>query len=327
MRYDAPMSFPEGPWDAPTPRQYSCPKIDHPIVLTGRMDDPQWAIAPWTSDFVDIMGDAAPRPRFNTRAKMLWSDEHLYVGARIEEPHVWATLHEHDSVIFNDNDFEIFLDPDCDGHLYSELEINALNTTWDLMLTKPYRVNGAAIDGFELHGLKTAVHIDGTLNDTSDEDRGWTVEFAIPWTALKDIARRSLPPKPRDYMKINFSRVEWEIEIVNGKYRKIPGKSEDNWVWSPQGVVDMHRPHRWGILHFVEKPGDPIATLAPERTTLMRVYDAQYAYRARYHQWAATLEELGFSDIPGLRIEHTSNFLEISLGTWHVDHDSRLWQS
>jgi hypothetical protein len=31
------------------------------------------------------------------------------VGATLQEPNVWATLTEHDSVVFNDNDFEIFV--------------------------------------------------------------------------------------------------------------------------------------------------------------------------------------------------------------------------
>ena len=71
--------------------------------------------------------------------KMLWDDEALYIAAEIEEPHVWATITEHDAVIFQDPDFEVFLDPDGDNHNYAELELNAKNTTWDLLLTKPAR--------------------------------------------------------------------------------------------------------------------------------------------------------------------------------------------
>jgi len=47
--------------------------------------------------------------------------------------------------------------------------------------------------------------------------------------------------------RIDFSRVEWLVDIIDGKYRKIPRemRPEDNWVWSPQGVIDMHRPATW----------------------------------------------------------------------------------
>ena len=103
---------------------------------------------------MDIEGDRRPEPRFRTRMKMLWDDQALYIAAELEEPHVWATLTEHDSVIFHDNDFEVFLDPDGDSHLYAELELNALNTTWDLLLPKPYKDGGKAVDAWEIAGLE-----------------------------------------------------------------------------------------------------------------------------------------------------------------------------
>ncbi len=57
-----------------------------------------------------------------------------------------------DSVIFHDNDFEVFVDPDGDTHAYYELEVNALGTQWDLMLIKPYRDGGRAIDAWDIAG-------------------------------------------------------------------------------------------------------------------------------------------------------------------------------
>ena len=94
-------------------------------MIDGDLKDAAWDAAPWTDAFVDIEGDKHPKPRFRTRMKMLWDDEALYIAAELEEPHIWATLKEHDSVIFHDNDFEVFLDPDGDNHLYGELELNA----------------------------------------------------------------------------------------------------------------------------------------------------------------------------------------------------------
>ena len=84
------------------PRGYLCRHTDTPIVVDGKPDDPAWAGAPWTTDFVDIQDAARPKPRFRTRAKMLWDDNYLYIAAEFEEPHVWATLTQHDSVIFKD---------------------------------------------------------------------------------------------------------------------------------------------------------------------------------------------------------------------------------
>jgi hypothetical protein len=237
------------------PKSYPCRKTPRPISITGRGDDPAWALAPWTDDFIDIEGDKKPPPRFRTRARMLWDDRFLYVFAEMEEPHVCGTLTEKNAVIFHDNDFEVFLDPDGGGENYYEFEVNALNTIWELTLVKRYTQGGPAIHGTNLPGLVSAVHIDGTLNDPTDIDRGWSVEIAFPFDGVAKHRRNgSCPPVPGDGWRINFSRVEWTYEIVDGKYRKIPRdqKPEDNWVWSPQGIIDMHQPEQWGFLNFLE---------------------------------------------------------------------------
>jgi hypothetical protein len=275
---------------------------------------------------------------------MLWDDKYFYIGAELEEPHVWATLTKHDSVIFNDNDFEVFIDPDGDNHNYAELEINALNTTWDLLLQKPYRDGGPALNDWEIPGLKNAVHIDGTLNDPRDRDRGWTVELAIPWSVLGKLSKQLAPPHDGDQWRVNFSRVEWQIRIVNGKYRKVPKQKEDNWVWSPQGVVDMHRPETWGYVQFsTAKPGtaafrpDPAG---PAKHLLIRVYYAEQAYRRKHGHFAMTLAELGLG---GLRHESLAGPLLLrrtrggfdataavrlpggGVRRWRIRQDSRIW--
>jgi hypothetical protein len=236
---------------AEAPRQYTCRRAEAPVAVDGRISEPSWNRAAWTSDFVDIEGDRKPRPRFRTRVKMLWDDAYFYVAAEMEEPHVWATLTEHDAVIFHDNDFEVFIDPNGDTLEYYEFEINALNTGWDLFLPKPYRFGGKARNEWEIPGLRTAVDVDGTLNNPADRDRGWSVEIAFPWKALGEFAHRPAPPQEGDEWRVNFSRVEWRVDVRDGKYQKVAGRKEDNWVWSPQGVVNMHVPERWGVVRFL----------------------------------------------------------------------------
>src|SRR5258708_39332238 len=87
------------------PRSYTCLRANGPIVIDGRINELAWRRAPWTKPFADIEGGTKPRPRFRTRMKMLWDDEYLYIAAELAEPHVWATLTDHDAVIFRDNDF------------------------------------------------------------------------------------------------------------------------------------------------------------------------------------------------------------------------------
>ena len=71
---------------------------------------------------------------------------------------------------------EFFIDPNGDNHEYYEFEINALGTGWDLLLPRPYKDGGKAVNGWEIRGLKSAVHLDGTLNVPEDTDRGWSVK-------------------------------------------------------------------------------------------------------------------------------------------------------
>ena len=234
----------------PTPRHYACARAGSKIRIDGKLDDAAWKPAPWTDWFVDIRGTGWPKPRFRTRAKMLWDDDYLYVGAQLEEPDVWGTLTQHDSVIFRDNDFEVFLNPTGDTLNYFEFEINALNTGWDLFLAKPYKKGGKADNSWEIPGLLTAVAIDGTLNHPGDRDRGWSVELAFPWSAFRERSGMGRP-EPGAEWRINFSRVEWQVRVAGGKYEKLPGLREDNWVWSPQGLVDMHVPEHWGFVKFV----------------------------------------------------------------------------
>ena len=58
---------------------------------------------------------------YKTRAKVLWDDKNIYFGAYLDEPHVWAKLKHRDTIIFIDNDFEVFIDPDGDTHAHYEL--------------------------------------------------------------------------------------------------------------------------------------------------------------------------------------------------------------
>ncbi len=318
-------------WD---PRRYVCYRAFGTLKLDGRLDDAAWKAAPSSWDFVDILGGGAPAPRYRTRVKMLWDDEFFYVGAELEEPHVWATLTQRDSVIFHDNDFEVFLDPNGDTHEYFELEVNAFATEWDLFLGRPYRDGGPPLHQWDIPGLKTAVSIDGTINDPSDRDTGWSVEIAIPWVALRQGARRPVPPKSGDQWRVNFSRVQWQTVIKNGGYQKVKGTREDNWVWSPQGIVNMHYPEMWGFVqfsHVVAGRGMETVRRSPDeeaRGVLRRVYYRQRRIRAETGRYSIDAEELRAAGL-GLFVHATPELWEASLpvegGRIHIRQDGRTW--
>ena len=248
-------------------REYKCTKADRLLELDGFMSDPLWKTVPWTDDFIDITGDKKLKPRFRTRVKMAWNSEYFYIAAKLDEPHVWGTITKKNEIIFNDNDFEVFIDPDGDSLNYYEFEINALGTIWELNLPKPYGEGGIPILGCNMEGLISKVGVLGSLNDPTVKDDGWIVEIAFPWKGLAKYNRnRETPPKSGDTWRINFSRVQWGHIVVEGKYQRVPPHGtvlaqglnpedqehpEDNWVWSPQNAVNMHIPKMWGKVEFV----------------------------------------------------------------------------
>ena len=238
------------------PRTYVAQYTNQSITVDGEMEQ-EWDDVEWTVDFIDIEGEITPK--YKTRVKMLWDSTYLYFYADLFEPHVWGDIAERDAVIFYNNDFEVFIDPDGDTHNYMEFEINALNTFWDLFLTKPYRNGPRVIDNWDIKGIKTAVKINGTLNDPSDVDEGWNVEIAMPWSALLEATTNELPVN--DYWRINFSRVNWDYELENKIYIRKKDENgqylpEYNWVWSPQRVINMHEPEHWGFVYFSQGPED-----------------------------------------------------------------------
>lgn len=267
------------------PPVYACRFNDKAFTLDGRLDKEFWRDIPFTEDFPDIEGAIRPVPRFRTRAKMAWNHENLYIGAVLEGDEIWARQLEHDCVIFQDNDFEIFIDPDSDTQAYFEYEMNALNTTWDLLLTKAYRDGGKPINGYEFHGMCSAVYIDGRLNEPGVHNRSWSVEVVIPFAALQECAAQKRPPLPGEYYRMNFSRVQWKVDIEEGQFRKrlCPGTDrplpEDNWVWAPTGVINIHYPELWAFVFFAGKGQEAEDFRIPEdesrKWELRKLYYAQ----------------------------------------------------
>ncbi len=292
---------------SPAQLHYVCYAAPKPLKIDGIADEPAWKAVPWTSDFLDIEGDAKPRPALRTRVKMLWDKDNLYIYAELQEPDLWGTLHQHDTIIYDDNDFEVFINPDNTTHRYFEYEINALGTEMDLFMNKPYRVKGNALLSWD-GGVRDAVHVQGTMNKPGDVDKGWAVEMAIPLSSMLFWGDKT----PRDSMqwRINFSRVEWDRDVVAGRYvprvdaatgRRLP---EHNWVWTPQGAVNMHIPSMWGYLQFSARSAvgltaaDTVAFIPPAdeeaRRNLWMVYDKEMAYHDQHGKYAVSLDELGF---------------------------------
>ncbi len=286
------------------PKSYIAYQTSEKIKIDGDETDASWGKVAWSDPFMDIEG--LKKPTYKTQVKMLWDETYFYVLAKLEEPHVWADIKEHDAIIFYNNDFEVFIDPDGDTHNYYELEMNALNTTWDLFISKPYREGNVVLNDWTVTGLKSAVKVNGTLNNSKDIDKGWVVELAIPWAVFKTSYFEKILPADQ-FWRVNFSRVNWDFQITNGNYGRKKDAAdkflpEYNWVWSPTGIINIHEPEKWGYVYFSsKKAGEKDNFNIPQdekiKWELYKLHRAQKVYFEKHHSYAKSIDSLTTSSI------------------------------
>lgn len=288
-------------------RSYVIHQTTEPLIIDGKANELSWAQASWTDTFTDIEGSLKPRPKYQTRVKMLWDSNCIYFLAELEEPNIWSYYKQHDQIVFHENDFELFFDPDGDTQNYFEFELNAANTLFDLFLTKTYRIGGVPLISWNAPGFKSAVSLDGTLNNPTDVDKKWLVEIAIPFDAFNLFVNTQIPADGQIW-KVNFSRVQWQTHVVDGLYQKKKDEktgrflSEDNWVWNPTGEINMHVPERWGLLQFSTNPVGSEKTefkmpVSEElKNLLWLVYYKQQDFRSIQGHFATSLSDLSVPD-------------------------------
>ena len=265
---------------AQQPPDYIARRGQAPNSVDGDMTVAPWRDAEWSRRFVD-MASGGPG-LYDTRVAIVWDDTALHIAFVAEEPFVNASLTERDSIIFQENDLELFIDG---GDCYYELEVNAVNTVYEVLFvwrdahtpgsrfdtpqfdvhqptaytfggdydrtpssfwtgTHPRGVRWAFTD-FDLPGLATAVRVDGTLGDDTDVDRGWSLQIRVPWASLALLAEgRSLPPQPGDEWRMFLGRFQ---RLVLGGHEVVPHPAT---ALTGHGVYDTHQPGRWSRIRF-----------------------------------------------------------------------------
>src|SRR5579884_4249234 len=253
---------------------YTAYRVSEPMKIDGRLDEKAWQLAPRSPRYVDII---TGKPALHdTRAQILWDDTNLYIAVRAEEPFVHAKFTTNNSPIYYDNDLEVFIA----GHdAYYEYEMNAFNTTYEVFFIwddayerdgfsqapEFLRANlipfngvgytnhprGGRLGNFNWHfpGKQTAVFVDGTINDDTDRDRGWSVELAFPWKGMAWLAKgdnRSLPPKDVDVLRMDFSR-------FNTYKEALPAKDSCGWTMRLHGIWNSHIPECFPYIKFSTK--------------------------------------------------------------------------
>ncbi len=253
-------------------------------------------------------------------------------------------MQNRDEVIFVDNDFEIFLAPQDTSHRYFELEMNAANVVWDLLMERPQRDCVRRIIGWDVQGLESAVKVDGELNNPNAENKAWSLEVKLPWFSLRECGKdhcypTKFAPDAGEIWRMDFSRVEWEVDIVDGKYVKRTDPAtgnclpEHNWLWAPTGMYDAHVPEMWGYLIFTEQGEDyALPEEDPVKFVLRRLYYREHAYGCEHSCFCDDAEALLGEEAKkwGVQVYVTPSMFEGIL-TWndrvfHINQDGYLWE-
>lgn len=217
---------------APLP-EYRAPRAGKPPAIDGKLDDAAWKNAPEVTLTTSFDGREAQR---KTRLRMVWDDTNVYVAFDCDDPDVWGTLRNKDDAIYNQEVVEVFFDADGDGATYNELQVSPHNVNFDAAFVARRSDLDAAMKWES--GMKSAVDVRGTLDQSGDTDQGWSVEMQIPIVSLNKVPK--VPPSKGDKWRFNAYRLE-HFE----HFKQIEGQS-----FSPLFVGDFHALPRFGWLVF-----------------------------------------------------------------------------
>lgn len=213
--------------------KYDVKRAASKIVVDGKLDDTAWARAntlelqfPW---------EFQKGAKQKTIARVLWDDENLYVAYDCTDSDVVAHYDKRDDPTYKDDAVEIFINPNPQQTFYYGLEMNAKGVLYDYFYAFPQLL----LARIDFSGVQLATNIRGTLNQTADQDQGWTLELAIPWKNFSELTKK-LPPEVGSAWHVNLNR--WDGTEPNRRLS----------VWSDtaQPTANPHNPSRFGQLIF-----------------------------------------------------------------------------
>jgi uncharacterized repeat protein (TIGR03806 family) len=186
---------------------YRCQYATVPPSIDGEGNEKVWESAATLSNFrMAWLGAEGEQQRSATRAKILWDRDYIYFWAELEDSDLQSLVKERDGKTWDDDVFEVFVKPSVTHSGYYEFHVTPGNVQMDLFI--PQRGPNAyslyrSADSFD---FKSAVRLDGTLENRSDIDRGWEVEFAVAW---KDFQPTGGRPEPGERWTFSLCRYDY----------------------------------------------------------------------------------------------------------------------
>jgi hypothetical protein len=229
---------PGGPNPTPAPRRIVVPKLRGSVKIDGELDEAVWAKAALLQPLT--RNDGAGPERERTEVRLWYDDEALYLGWTCYDIDIQATLTNRDSPLYQEEVVEFFVAPRDPTH-YFEFEWNPLGTVFDAIIDNRLDSRGVSIavrgdSSYTAKGMKSAVKVKGTINDSSDKDEYWQLEVRLPFA---DLNRQT--PRPKEEWRANFYRKN-----------RTKGLPTELTSWSPTLRPSFHQPARFGCLEFGE---------------------------------------------------------------------------
>ena len=214
------------------------------IAVDGNLNEASWAGAASTAVFTLWNGNVAP-VSLQTSAKMIWDDQYLFFGFTAKDPDVYATYAGRDRSLWEQDNFEVFVTvPGTTG--YVEVEGSPAGAIWDGYFTNVFQGPGGS---YTVANLQVAGRVNGTLNNSADQDIGFTGEIRLPFSDIYQGVPGGHPTNGTQ-LRLNLNRINWNTPVTQGG----PGAtgSDTYYAWSPVSGTSpsFHQPTKFGTVTF-----------------------------------------------------------------------------
>ena len=223
---------------------YKVAKAKQPITIDGKMDDAAWKNAEVVSLDYFYRADK-PVDKQKSKFRMLWDSANVYLFYECEDTSLTSRETNFDARPYLDDCAEFFVVPVPDSvHMHFGFEINITKAAYDyIVLWRYYNNRTIFIRGYN-PAYKVEVTYDGTINNDKDRDKGWKMEFQIPFTALSDFQNMA---RPRGGVRWAFQAVRQDRNLVEDRFRST------STLYPIYDIrLDVHQPARFGLMEFVD---------------------------------------------------------------------------
>ena len=223
---------------------YKVARAREAITVDGRMDEAAWKNAQVVS-FDNFFRNDKPVDKQKSKFRMLWDSTSIYLFYECEDTSLTSRETNFDGRPYLDDCAEFFVVPVPDSlYIHFGFEINITKAAYDyIVLWRYYNNRTLFISGYN-PTYKVESTYTGTINNDKDKDKGWKMEFQIPFSALSNF---NIFNRPRPGVKWAFQAVRQDRNLVDDRFRST------STLYPVYDIrLDVHQPARFGLLEFAD---------------------------------------------------------------------------